>query len=196
MEMAGYHAFEVIKEKITRNDRIVCMCGKGNNGGDALVVARALLINQYTKLTVLLSDSPQKFTKDALTNYHILEKMGCSFKNSIDMDPLLEDSDVIIDGLLGIGIEGALRGKMLDIVQKINRKKQESGFIIFSLDTPSGFVVHNKILQGPCIKADHTITFLAPKRYMTDPLFTEYIGTISVQDIGISREFLQQHMQK
>ena len=110
MENAGQRVVELLAHAYAplREQRIVVMCGKGNNGGDGLVVARQL----YTRfrprtLHVVLAADPGELEGDAAANYSMLEAVGCPV--SLELTPEMETATLIVDALLGTGIHG--RGK-------------------------------------------------------------------------------------
>ena len=108
MENAGQRVVELLAHAYAplREQRVIVMCGKGNNGGDGLVVARQL----YTRLRpqtlhVLLAGDPGEMKGDAAANYRMLQAVGCPV--SFELTPGMQTATLIVDALLGTGIHGA-----------------------------------------------------------------------------------------
>lgn len=149
--------------------RVLVVCGTGNNGGDGFVAARHLA--KAAHVTVLLARPPDQLsTEEARTNFarikdlHTLEGLDKS-------EGAMEDAELIIDALLGIGAEGALREPYATLIREMNA----SGRPILSVDVPSG------LGASPVVKPKVTVSMYDAKEGMTP----ENSGTIRVADIGI-----------
>jgi NAD(P)H-hydrate epimerase len=195
MENAGRNAAEHIVQILrarsaatpARPLRCAIVCGKGNNGGDGFVVARHLLRHEYA-VTVWLAADPAGLTGDAARNYTPLEKLGVrrvpiAEPSAADQAALeWEHCDVVVDALLGTGFEGQVREPLAGIIERINAL---SGPIIVALDVPSGMDANTGQVHGAAIEADHTITFLAAKPGLLLPAARQFVGQLTVADIGI-----------
>src|SRR5260370_12773123 len=120
MENAGYRVVEFLAERFSplSSQRIVVICGKGNNGGDGLVVARQL----YTRfrpraLHVLLKADPAALRGEAAENLRMLSACGCPF--SREVTPEMRMATLVIDGLLRTGLTGPATGAMLDSIPEV-----------------------------------------------------------------------------
>jgi len=177
MERAGYGAFNFIT-KVAANHakRILIIAGKGNNAGDAFVVARYLLeANFYPD--ILLLTSPSDFSGDAKVNWNLLDKTKIKVIDTLD----LWHGDLIIDGILGTGISGEVIGTFAETIISINKHKAK----VVSLDIPSGLNCDTGEKCGVAVKANWTVTFAHPKLAMLTPSGAEYCGRIEIIDIGI-----------
>src|SRR5437016_13763313 len=121
MENAGQRVVDVLLREYAPLDqqRIVVMCGKGNNGGDGLVVARQLHTRiRPRSLDVVLAGDPNEMRGDAAENFRMLRAMGCPV--AIDTAPEMQTATLIVDALLGTGLHGPASGKSLDLIRAIN----------------------------------------------------------------------------
>jgi len=170
MENAGKAVADAARENLSAaGKRVLVVCGTGNNGGDGLVAAR-LLAGEAT-VTVLLARPPDQLaTEEARTNFarlkdaRILEGLDRS-------EGAMEEAEVIIDALLGIGAEGMLREPYATLIREMNA----SGKPILSVDVPSG------LGADLAVKPRVTVSMHDAKVGMTP----ENSGTIRVADIGI-----------
>ncbi|HKC79440.1 MAG TPA: NAD(P)H-hydrate epimerase [Nitrosopumilaceae archaeon] len=185
MENAGASVARHLSEKFSdiSSKKILVFAGLGNNGGDALVVARHLA-GFGSDVKVLLLGNPDKIkTDEARTNWAILEKM-----NSIDLviasdiSDLDLKADIAIDGILGTGISGKIREPYASAIDSINKLK---AFKI-AIDIPSGLDPDTGNTNDKCVNADVTITFHKMKVGM--PKRKDMCGNILVEKIGIPPE--------
>jgi len=193
MENAGKSVADFIASKLGDKKHVVVICGTGNNGGDGFVSARHLASLGYEVTVVLIGKSALIRSEIARKNYEILKRMifsvnlveiNYSSKLSKLEEILSSDVDIVIDALLGVGIKGAARGLALEVIRKINEMKQKHGFIIVSIDVPSGFNVFEGRIIGDMVNADYTITFHGLKKGFD----LEKVGEVLVRSIGIPPE--------
>jgi len=200
MECAGYSlTTEIIdKYKLNKNTKVVIFAGTGNNGGDAFVVARHLA-SQAIPVFVLLLGSPDKIrTRESKSNWEVLLNLEHSVKRKIITDSkymlkikdtIKNDSEyrVIIDGLLGTGIQGKIREPISSCITMINTlRKEESRFTVVSIDVPSGMDPNNGKVNDIAVKADLVVTFHRKKAGFKST--NDYIKEIIVKPIGIPIE--------
>ncbi len=157
MEHAGFQVAKMVTEQ-----KILVLCGHGNNGGDGLCAARHL-INWGREVDILLVDDKKKFSGSPLEQLEILEKMGASFKAGN-----FEEYDLIIDALLGYNIKGNPRGKFAELIKKANSVDVKK----LSIDLPSGYDMETGGVFTPCIKADATLSLTLPKKGLGESEFT------------------------
>ena len=187
MENAGRAVYERAAVVLFgRPGRVEILCGKGNNGGDGYVVARHMLDNGQDA-RVLVAADPNDIRGDARTNLDILRKIGGR------IIPVLEEKDVagavaelgscdlIIDGLLGTGTRGEVRGVFRRLIEAINN----SGKVVISIDIPSGLCAECGVPLGVAVKATETVTLGLPKTGFENPAAREYTGRLTVADISI-----------
>ena len=183
MENAGHRVIEVLEKHYAplSGQRIVVICGKGNNGGDGLVVARQLFTRiRPRSLHVLLAGDPAEMKGDAAANYQMLRAAGCAVSTSLT--PELERATLIVDAVLGTGIRGGAEGPSLELIRAIN-----NGFPaaeVVAVDVPSGLDSDAGNLPGEAVQANHTVTFTAPKPCLVLSPACEYAGKMHVGAIG------------
>jgi NAD(P)H-hydrate epimerase len=190
MENAGSRVVEALAHNYAplQEHRIAVLCGKGNNGGDGLVVARQL----YTRirpraLHVVLAGNPEDMKGDAAHNFKMLQAVGCPVSSAIDGE--VERATLIVDALLGTGIHGAAEGRSLELIRAIN-----NGFPlaeVVSVDIPSGLDSDSGVPPGEAVRANHTVTFSAPKPCLVLSPACEFAGKLHVARIGSPPELYE-----
>lgn len=191
MENAGRGAAQVLLDFRACGPIAIC-CGKGNNGGDGFVIARHL-DNHGVSVRVLLFADPAQITGDARVHWTILERARIPIayfpSDSLEesrLAPMLHEAEWVVDALFGTGLEGALRAPFDRVVTQIN----ESGRPVLAVDIPSGLDCDSGEPMGPTVRADHTVTFVAPKKGFANPAARAWLGTVHVADIGAPRAVL------
>lgn len=157
-------------------------CGKGNNGGDGLAIARHL-INREMEVSVYLVCGSD-FSKDALINYEITSKLTSDIIELNDTDMLdmkIRECDVVVDAIFGTGISGEITGLAAEVIDIIN----ENAKYILSVDIPSGVCADDGKVSKSTICADKTVTFAAYKLGMLLYPGAEKTGKVKVCDISI-----------
>jgi len=191
MENAGHGLADfILLEKGPNLDgkKIVSFCGTGNNGGDAMVASRHLSGYPGVNVTiVLLGDIKNIRTEEAIVNWSIVGKMKSikilSGPNVIELAKKeVSNSDIIIDGIFGTGINGKIREQFSLAIDLINNL----GAYVVSVDIPSGLDPNNGTFHDKCIKADATVTFHRIKHGLTAN--KEITGKVHVEKIGIPIE--------
>lgn len=185
-------------EDLKNHKTTYILCGKGNNGGDGLVVARHLC-NAGHIVTVMLADG-KPVTEAASKNLEILKEMPVRIvdlkENARAIMDIREKPDIIVDAVYGTGFRGKLKSAGLKAAIYINKCGQFGGAskaVVFSLDVPSGMggdVTSEKTFDSNCVKADYTITFHAKKPVHLQRFAQPYCGEIRIVDIGIDEEAL------
>lgn len=185
MENAGASTARHIVERFTdlSTKKVLVFAGLGNNGGDALVVARHLT-GYGCNPTVVLLGNPEKIkTEESRSNWKILEKMNSiNLIISSDANSINEIPDIIIDGILGTGISGKIREPYATAIDVINK----SSAFKLAIDVPSGLDPDTGNVNDKCVKSDITITFHKMKVGM--PKRMDLCGKIFVEKIGIPPE--------
>jgi len=188
MENAGERIYkEIVKRGIIKSNRVNVICGKGNNGGDAVVISRKLTeIGIYPKIFIF---SRREGVSDLLSkNLDIAYKLGIDIievndKNYSDLIKDILECDVIIDGLLGIGITEPVKGIYKNVIEDIN---QYFNGIVVSIDVPSGISL-GKGFFYPILRADYTFTVEYAKINMIDYPGRDYCGEIIPVKIGFPK---------
>ncbi len=163
--------------------RVACLVGGGNNGGDGMVAARHLA-NWGADVKVIVGTTKDKMKDVPLGQLHILEKMGVPI---LSTDYALRDYDLLIDGLIGYGLEGNPRDRVTMIIEGAN----SSGHPVLALDLPSGMNATTGEAYDPCIKATATLTLALPKTGFLSPSTSPYVGDLYLADISIPRKVYQ-----
>jgi NAD(P)H-hydrate epimerase len=194
MENAGFQVTRALRKKFPglRDERIVIVAGKGNNGGDGLVVARHLF-NLGATPEVLLVASQDEVKGDAALNLGIALRLGIPVTEirtpdewkQARMDVL--HASVIVDALFGTGLLKPLDGLYALAVEDINRAR---AFKV-AVDIPSGLSSDTFELIGPCVRADMTVALAAPKIAHIFPPAEECVGELVVAGISIPPSLLQ-----
>ncbi len=199
MKTAGEGAAEEILEFVHSQyhpkhlKRFVVLAGKGNNGGDAYVTARYLYEHSEIPVILLAVCHTPELQGDALFYAKDIPKQLPVelIKSSSNNDsPLLklQKGDIIIDGLLGTGINGPLRAPYDAIIAEIN----SSSCPVIALDIPSGLNGDDGCVTTNAVKADLTITMGLPKRGFLLKKGPELCGILKCIDIGIPEEFVNE----
>jgi hydroxyethylthiazole kinase-like uncharacterized protein yjeF len=180
MENAGRRVLEVLEREFDplSAQRIVVLCGKGNNGGDGLVLARLLGEVRHDHVRVILMAPPEEFSNDARMNLERLAEVGLTPAMTIP-EKLRERQEVtiVVDALLGTGLKGPASGRTLELIQATREFPLAK---IVAVDLPSGLGG-----GGECVRADITVTFTAPKieHYLAEGS-GEAVGRLIVTQIG------------
>ncbi len=177
MENAGRAVAREAAER-AGSGRVVVVCGKGNNGGDGLVVARVLAETGFDVDALLLWPG-EGMSGDAAVN---LER----FPNARRVDPgelagALEGAAVVVDAIFGTGFAGAPRDPATDAIEAINR----SGAAAVAIDVASGVNASNGEVEGAAVRADASVTFHAPKLGHWVAPGKSHTGELTVAPIGI-----------
>jgi NAD(P)H-hydrate epimerase len=201
MEEAGRAAWEVVRDTLQPSS-ILVVAGKGNNGGDGLVVARAAH-EDGCKVWLSLFADPNELNDDCSYHYDKLPDNIKQKKRSTINDlgeNLDKDPDVVVDGLLGIGTTRPLEGEFAEIVNTINsgarNAKANRRWSVASLDIPTGVPADAGWSGGLAIEADLTVTFGAPKIGMVIAPGINYTGTVYCKQISFPDEIIYQDNHK
>lgn len=199
MERAGIGVAEVVRRLIEVTGFVQplvhVIAGRGNNGGDAFVVAR-VLSEHGIEVELWVAGASNEFQGDALKHFSKMTGAGVAYRvlpGKDDWDdavfaPL--GAEIIVDGLLGTGAQGPVRGPVAGAIQYINR--QASDALVVSIDVPSGLHADTGEPQGEAIRADVTVTMGLPKTGLTHPAARDYVGVVEVVDIGIPHEYVDE----
>jgi NAD(P)H-hydrate epimerase len=188
MENAGRGAAELLRS-LGVHGRVVICCGKGNNGGDGLVIARHL-DNAHVPVRILLFALPEQLTGETLVNYRIVAQAGLplevhvgSLATADDLVLELTTAEWVVDALFGTGLTGPLRSPYAEVVAAINASSAR----VLAVDIPSGLDCDTGQPLGPSVRAHHTVTFVALKKGFAAPSAREWTGQVHVVDIGAPR---------
>ena len=179
MENAGRNLAEMASRMLDEQlvgQRVVVLCGRGNNGGGGMVAARHLH-NRGAAVSVKLVGEPAGMKEIPGHQWDILQVMGL-----IQADqPTLSEADLIIDAIIGYGLSGNPRGVAADWIRWANG----AGRPILALDAPSGLDTATGAAGDPCIKAQATLTLALPKFGLTSPEAAAVVGKLYLADISV-----------
>ena len=178
MERAGKECAKLINPMLAGKRSIIIFCGQGNNGGDGLVCARYLKENGYD-VSIVLPIEPK--TEVAQRNLDYVKKAGVTIVNIDDVGRI--NADIVVDALLGIGVKGALRGKIKEACRILNNMKV-NGSIVVSIDVPTGLDADSGECDLDSVKPNATICVHAPKVGVIKA-GTKQTGELLIADIGL-----------
>ncbi len=195
MESAGREAARILLQHYGPPHRLrVCiLCGKGNNGGDGLVVARQLYIHGATEVCVLHLGDEQTSSPDAARNLSLLRQLKeHDTEQRLHLIPYTEElspealdriacEHVLVDALLGTGLRRELAGPIRMLVEWMNTRSSPK----VAIDIPTGLDSDTGRVHGVAVQATHTITMGACKTGMLIHEGPDYCGTIHTVEIGI-----------
>ncbi len=188
MERAGYGAFCFLtRVAAPPARRILLLAGKGNNGGDAFVIARYLF--EHGRQVHVLSLAPESAVRgDARLNWQRLQALGVPVEIAADEDGVRAGlarwhGDLIVDGILGTGAQGAVQGVPRAAIDALNAQAAP----VLALDIPSGLDATTGAVLGAAVRATWTVTFGHAKRAMLDTQAAALCGRVEVVDLGLPR---------
>ncbi len=177
MENAAAGIANFVRKKFKKGVRVLGVCGSGNNGADVLCALR-MLEGEFECEFVLASKNlkllaSKQLERAKLANVH----------ESHDIDISLKETNCVIDGLFGSGLNRNLDKKHIELISKINK----SSAYTIACDIPSGLSSDGKVL-GACIKADITITMGARKLGLYSDATKDFVGKVKLATLGISAQ--------
>jgi ADP-dependent NAD(P)H-hydrate dehydratase / NAD(P)H-hydrate epimerase len=187
MERASNACVEWLEEHDYASRSFAICCGKGNNGGDGLAIAR-LLINKGCSVAVYILEFGHKGTEDFQQNLARLKNMTADirFIQSNANFPSFSPADVIIDALLGSGLNRPLEGVTGELVEYLNKCDNE----VISIDIPSGLFADKSSKGNTVVEADHTLSFQCFKPALLVAENEGFIGNVHILDIGLHAGFI------
>lgn len=168
--------------------RVAIICGKGNNGGDGLALARRLSIRGIAVRVALLA-SFVALKGEARANLFTLRKMDVELAQNASVRTLSDMvawSDIVVDAMLGVGLSSPLKGAYAFAVEQINA----SGKPVVAVDIPTGIHADTGEVMGTAVRAELTVTMAALKRGLVLYPGATYAGEVRVVDIGIPAEVI------
>lgn len=178
MSRAGAAAFKTLKTLYPDVRTVAIFCGAGNNAGDGYVLAMLLLQQGYEVLVYQykpIEELPHAAQRAALTA--VSQGLVCQHL----VDTIDDDVELIIDALLGIGLQGNVRDPIAGAIQLIN----DSGLPVVALDVPSGLDANTGCVLGVCVNADVTVTFMTQKVGLFTLDGPDYAGKVVYQSLNL-----------
>jgi hydroxyethylthiazole kinase-like uncharacterized protein yjeF len=186
MERAARQCTNRIEGKKTDNKKIRIFCGKGNNGGDGLAIARQLAERDILAEVYIL-EFGSLGTDDFQNNLGRLHSfpVDIHFIQHQDFFPVIDKTDLVIDALFGSGLNRPLEGLSRELVQHINN----SSATIIAIDLPSGMFADKPSPAESIVKAHETLTFQQLKFCFLFPENEPFFGQVHVLNIGLHSGF-------
>lgn len=188
MERAATACYKWLLQNNYKDHTFSIYCGKGNNGGDGLVIAR-LLAQSNHKVSVFILEFGHKGTEDFQINLARLHDTHADIRFISSEENLhsIPAKDVVIDALLGSGINRPADGLTARLIQHINN----SGNEVIAIDIPSGLFVDHSARGNVVVKAQNTLSFQCFKPAFLMPENAESIGQVHLLNIGLHPDFLK-----
>lgn len=182
MERAATACSKWILQQHYSKKKLHIFCGKGNNGGDGLAIAR-LLLQEGISIVVYIFETGAKGTDDFQQNLERLHSYTSDihFIQSTGFFPALTADDVAIDALLGTGLNKPLDGLMLQLAEHISN----SPAAVISIDIPTGMIADKSCKDYTCVRADHTLSFQLYKPCFMMQENADWFGEVHLLDIGL-----------
>ena len=189
MERAASRFFEYISETYPQQTSFCIFCGKGNNGGDGLAIAR-MLAKQGKEVTAFIVNYTDSASDDFLTNYERLLEMQSEHCKIIELAEFqkitIPQKAIIIDGIFGSGLNRPITGFTAEYISFINTLPNQK----IAIDIPSGLFADEQTPSNAVVFcANETVTFQAPKLQF---LFAEnqpFVGKLTIADIQLKNPF-------
>jgi NAD(P)H-hydrate epimerase len=195
MENAARGATRIFMDhfEFLKDIHVIILCGSGNNGGDGYVMARYLK-EAGVAVTVMVLSEFKKIFGDARINLDVIQRMGIEIleipdiKKWVKARRMMRACSVIIDGILGTGLNSPVRGLYRKVIEEVNSLDKP----VMSVDIPSGLNADTGQIMGVAIKADLTVTFGFPKIGQLVFPGAAVVGRLARIDIGIPESLAQQ----
>jgi NAD(P)H-hydrate epimerase len=189
MERAATQCVEWISARFTKDNLFVVLCGSGNNGGDGLAIARMLHYSGYGVKAFMLQLG--ELSADCNANMQRLQKMDGYLLDIMQPDTFITDipgNIVIIDAILGTGLNRPVQGWVADFIRQINRLPNRK----IAIDVPSGLPA-DSVPDGDAaiVKANDTLSFQFSKRSFYHPETGIYSGVVHILDIGLDKTYIE-----
>ena len=190
MERAAHALTDAITRRWNPSFEIVVFAGPGNNGGDALAVARMLSKKGY-HVEVFLFNTKGKLSEECQTNLERLMTCGSIYFTEISTQydpPTLTEKHLVIDGLFGSGLNKPLNGGFASVVKYINASKAQ----VVAIDIPSGLMGEDNTynIRTNIVRASVTLSIQLPKLSFLFPENEDIVGEWELLDIGLKQSFI------
>ena len=183
IEIAGSALFHHFQKEVCPDNRkrLLIIAGPGNNGSDALVFANKAIEAGYPVQIGMIGEVKKHKELRTLKERKLAYDNLIQIESSKQLEELIDKSDVLIDGLFGIGIDRPITGLYRDVIDLVNQKDK----YVFAIDIPSGINGETGMVMREAIKADWTavVGCLKSGNLLNDAL--DYSGVIRIVDIGL-----------
>lgn len=178
MQRAGEATFQVARQAYPQARHWLVLCGHGNNGGDGYVIAR-LAVAAGLQVTLLALESDKPLPDEAAEARDAWLNAGGEIHCAETVWP--EETDLIVDALLGTGLTQAPRERVAALIDRANAHTAE----IVAVDIPSGLLAQTGATPGAVINAQHTVTFIALKPGLLTGKARDVVGTLHHNSLGL-----------
>ena len=185
MENAARALAAAAAQMLDGKRRVLIVCGGGNNGGDGYAVARHLH-NCGAGVSILATKKVEELKGDAGTNARVAAAMELSIQSATPEAVRAAEVDLVIDALLGTGLTEPPREDAVGLIEAMNAHPAA----VLAADVPSGLDCDKGRPLGACVRADRTVTFVAEKAGFGAASARDYLGEVSVGDIGVPPELV------
>jgi NAD(P)H-hydrate epimerase len=182
MENAGRHFAHLTRTVLDgdlREQTMLVLCGRGGNGGGGLVAARRLA-GWGAPVRVVTTAPPDDYSGVPGHQLALLRRMGCSVEQA-DPGSSLPEADLLLDALIGYGLDGELDDKMATLIERVIWHEAPA----LSLDVPSGLDATTGVPRRTTVHAEATVTLALPKCGLDAPAAQSAVGDLYLADIGI-----------
>lgn len=187
MEAAARSVAEQMEKSCRKDQKILVICGTGNNGGDGFAIARMLKIKGYS-VRIFLTGNPRMLSGDAKTNFDMLSAYQISVLTQDQasvLEGIINQSDWVVDAMFGTGLDRKVTGLHDQIIKYVNKVHDRGSLQVMAVDIPSGISGNSGQVLGCAIQADETVTFCRLKPGLVLFPGKDYAGRVTVADIGI-----------
>lgn len=185
MSRAGTEVFQRIKKQWPNARTVAVFCGSGNNAGDGYVIAK-LALEAGMKACVYTVSNPDKLNGDALTAYRKYNDANGAVLPFQAGQAI--NADVLVDALLGTGLDRAVTGLYAEVIQAINAHSSP----VVAVDIPSGLNADTGNVMGCAVKAVCTVTFIGLKQGLFTGQAAEYCGEICYAQLGVPDDVFEE----
>lgn len=187
MQTAARSAFRQLLRRWPHARHVLVLCGTGNNGGDGYVLA-SLAVRHGLKVKCLALTDPARLQGDALNAWLLAsaqEVETCLSSQLTDnqLAAWLQHTDVVVDAMLGTGLQAAPRGEFARVIALCN----QAAVAVLALDVPSGLNASSGAAAGDVISADATVTFIGLKAGLFTGQGPAVCGEVVFEDLGIAQ---------
>lgn len=184
MVQAGEALFSALLSHWPDAQQLLILCGKGNNGGDGFVVARLAKQHGMTVQLVLVGGGPEDLKGEAKQAAEDAQEVGLTLTpvESI-VWPTATDETVIVDALLGTGIESDVAEPFKAVIDQVNDNPSH----VLAVDVPSGLDASRGVIKGACVKADVTVTMIAHKQGLFTHDGPTVTGQVSLAPLNVPK---------
>lgn len=177
MARAGRSAWRLLQGHYPHAKRLLVLCGGGNNGGDGYVIAR-LAAEAGLSVDLCPLQDPGQLTGDAAIAagqaLECIDAVGFS-------SALVESADVVVDALLGTGLDRPVKGELATWIHAVNQASAP----VLAVDVPSGLSAQTGQIMGAAIRADHTLTFIGLKQGLHTGDAANQVGVLAFDDLQV-----------